>query len=180
MSLPDALFGEGITLAGDRVWQLTWQNGVALERDAASLKERRRVPYKGEGWGLCHQSAPDRLVMSDGSSNLTFRDPRTFAVNGTIAVREGSRPVRNLNELECTPDGAVYANIWQTDRIIRIDPASGKVTASVDATGLLTPAERAAGADVLNGIASIPGTDEFWVTGKLWPKLFRVRFVPVG
>ncbi|MEV6107785.1 glutaminyl-peptide cyclotransferase [Streptomyces sp. NPDC051940] len=181
VALPADLFGEGITLVGDRVWQLTWQEGVALERDARTLKELRRVRYDGEGWGLCLQSSAERLVMSDGSATLTFRDPKTFAVRGTLPVTESGSPLARLNELECAPDGrTVYANVWQTDRIVRIDTATGEVTATIDASGLLTPAERTAGADVLNGIAAIPHTDEFYVTGKLWPKLFRVRFVPEG
>ncbi|CAM2795634.1 glutaminyl-peptide cyclotransferase [Saccharomonospora xinjiangensis] len=176
--LPDPLFGEGITVVGSRVWQLTWQDGVAVERDSDTLAERRRVRYDGEGWGLCHQERADRLVMSDGTDVLTFRDPGDFSVLGTVAVTEGGRPVSDLNELECVGD-TVYANVWHSDRILRIEPATGIVTASIDASGLLTP-EEAAGADVLNGIAALPGTDRFLVTGKLWPKMFVVRFVPRG
>ncbi|WP_158881875.1 glutaminyl-peptide cyclotransferase [Amycolatopsis anabasis] len=175
VDLPAPLFGEGITLVGSSVWQLTWKDGIALERDAATLAERRRVPYSGEGWGLCHQDG--RLVMSDGSARLTFRDPGTFAQVGAVTVRDGDRVLDRLNELECA-GGAVYANVWQSDEILRIDPASGRVTATIDASGLLTPDEKH-GADVLNGIAARPGTDRFLLTGKLWPKLFEVRFVPV-
>ena len=171
---PD-LFGEGVTLAGDRLWQLTWTSGMAISRDPRSLAETGRVSYDGEGWGLCAQ--PDRLVMSNGSSTLTFRDRTTFAVLGTVDVTASGAPLNRLNELECTPDGQVWANVWQTDRIVRIAPGSGRVTAIVDASGLLT-AQQAASADVLNGIAALPGTDEFLVTGKLWPTVFTVRFVP--
>lgn len=174
VQLSPPLFGEGITVLDDRIWQLTWTSGVALERDRASLAERRRVRYQGEGWGLC--SDGDRLVMSDGTDRLTFRDPDTFAVTGEVRVRQGGRPVDRLNELECV-DGAVWANVWQTDRIVRIDPSDRTVTAAVDATGLLSPAQRAR-ADVLNGIAAVPGTDQFLITGKHWPVIFRVRFVP--
>jgi glutaminyl-peptide cyclotransferase len=114
--------------------------------------------------------------MSDGSDRLTFRNVDTFAEEGNVQVKDAT----NLNELECVPgeDGhvQVYANVWQTDRIVRIDPATGRVTATVDLAGLL-PEEQRAGTDVLNGIAAIPGTDEFLVTGKLWPTMFRVRFV---
>lgn len=173
-TLPAPLFGEGITVAGDRLWQLTWTNEVAIERDPATLAERRRVPYQGQGWGLCAEGS--RLVMSDGSDRLTFRDPVTFAPTGQVAVRLEGDPVRQLNELECA-DGVVWANVYQTDRIVRIDPATGTVTGVVEAPGLLT-AEQQAGADVLNGIAAIPGTDEFLITGKYWPAMFRVRFVP--
>jgi glutaminyl-peptide cyclotransferase len=175
--LPKDMFGEGITVAGDTIWQLTWRDGVAIKRDRATLAERGRVDYGGEGWGICHDGT--RLIMSDGTNRLTFRDPATFAVVGDVGVTDDNgEPVKELNELECV-DGAVYANVWKTDHIVRIDPRTGKVTATVDLTGLL-PAKDRANADVLNGIAAIPGTDEFLVTGKLWPAMFRVRFVADG
>ncbi|MDQ4105329.1 MAG: glutaminyl-peptide cyclotransferase [Actinomycetota bacterium] len=173
-ALPAPLFGEGITIAGDRLWQLTWTDQTAIERDPETLAERRKVTYPGEGWGLCYDGK--RLVMSDGSDRLTFRDPVTFAPSGQVAVHLNGKPVRQLNELECV-DGAVWANVYQTDRILRIDPNTGAVTGLVDASGLLTAQQRAS-ADVLNGIAAIPGTNEFLITGKYWPSMFRVRFVP--
>ncbi|KFU81570.1 glutaminyl-peptide cyclotransferase [Amycolatopsis lurida] len=163
------LFGEGITVLGPTAWQITWKDGVAIERDAKTLAELRRVTYTGEGWGLCHRDG--QLVMSDGSSKLTFRDPVTFAPTGGVEVGRDQ-----LNELECV-GGSVYANVWQTDRILRIDAATGRITGEIDASGLLTPGERSS-ADVLNGIAAVPGTDEFVLTGKLWPRMFRVKFVP--
>jgi glutamine cyclotransferase len=172
--LPAPLFGEGITVVGDRVWQLTWTDGIAIERDLASFAELRRVPYEGEGWGLCHDGA--RLVMSDGTDRLTFRDPSSFAPLGEVRVRNAGSPVRDLNELECD-GGAVYANVWKTDKIIRVDPASGGVTAVIDAAGLLPAAERP-NTDVLNGIAAIPHTQEFLLTGKHWPHTYRVTFTP--
>lgn len=173
---PD-LFGEGITVTGDTIWQLTWQDGVALRRDRATLAEVGRAEYDGEGWGLCHDTEAGRLIMSDGTDKLTFRDVRTFATTGEVRVRgTDGKPVTRLNELECVPGDGVYANVWQTDEIVRIDPADGRVTATVDLAGLL-PEEDRAGTDVLNGIAHVPGTDEFLVTGKLWPSMFRVRFV---
>jgi glutaminyl-peptide cyclotransferase len=172
--LPAPLFGEGLTIAGARLWQLTWNNGVAIERDPVTLAERRRVSYQGEGWGLCYDG--DQLVMSDGSDRLTFRDPTTFDPTGQVIVRLDGQPVRQLNELECA-DGVIWANVFQEDRILRIDPGTGAVTGVVDASGLLSaPLQATAG--VLNGIAVIPGTDEFLITGKNWPALFRVRFVP--
>lgn len=170
-ALPAPLFGEGLTVTDAGLWQLTWTNGVAIERDPATLAQRRVVDYPGEGWGLCHDER--RLVMSDGSDRLTFRDPVTFAPLGQVQVRLDGEPVRALNELECTR-GVVWANVFQTDRIMRIDPRTGAVTGVVDASGLFNPR---AEADVLNGIAAIPGTDQFLVTGKHWPSLFRVRFV---
>lgn len=184
VDLPGELFGEGITIVGDKIWQITWQNGIAILRDRKSLAELKQVRYRGEGWGLCHDQGANRLIMSDGSDHLTYRDVNTFDVEGGVDVRDDSnQPVTKINELECVPnqDGRleVWANIWQTDEIARIDPANGRVTATVDLTGLLPAADRA-GADVLNGIAHIPGTDEFLVTGKLWPTMFRVRFVTSG
>jgi glutaminyl-peptide cyclotransferase len=172
--LPAPLFGEGLTVTDDRLWQLTWTSGTAIERDPATLAERRRVGYHGEGWGLCHDER--RLVMSDGSDRLTFRDPMTFDPTGEVLVRLDGEPVRRLNELECA-DGVIWANVFQDDRILRINPDTGAVTGVVDASGLLSTLSRS-GAEVLNGIAAVPGTDEFLVTGKNWPSLFRVRFVP--
>ncbi|GAA1199092.1 glutaminyl-peptide cyclotransferase [Prauserella alba] len=177
VDLPDEFFGEGITVTGSRVWQLTWTSGVAIERDADTLAERRRVSYDGEGWGLCDQE--DRLVMSDGSATLTFRDPETFAAQGSVEVTEAGSPVEGLNELECA-GGDVYANVWQTEDIVRIDPGDGRVTARIDASGLLEEGEVTSPEAVLNGIAAYPGSDRFLITGKLWPKMFRVTFVPAN
>ncbi|WP_407690756.1 glutaminyl-peptide cyclotransferase [Saccharothrix syringae] len=171
VDLPGGLFGEGITVVDDRIWQLTWRDGVAIERDRDTLEEVRRVTYEGEGWGLCRDG--DRLVMSDGTDELTFRDPRTFAETGTVRVTRDGEPVRRLNELECV-GGQVWANVWQTDEVVRVDPADGRVTATVDLSGLRPAGVPAS--DVLNGIAAVPGTDEFLVTGKNWPTVFRIRF----
>lgn len=176
VELPSPMFGEGITVTETDLWQITWKDGVAIRRDPRTLAERGRVSYDGEGWGLCHQGDRERLVMSDGSDTLTFRDPKTFEETGQVRVRSGNGEVDELNELECVDD-MVYANVWQTDTILRIDPQDGRVTGEIDAEGLLSDDERA-GTDVLNGIAAIPGSDAFFVTGKLWPKTFRVRFVP--
>lgn len=171
--LPAPYFGEGITLAGTTLWQLTWHDGVAIARDPATLAERGRVSYDGEGWGLC--AGAGRLIMSDGTDRLTFRDPGTFAPTGSIELtsHNGAR----LNELECAADGSVYANDWPTDTILRIDPDSGAVLGTADAADLLPATERAE-ADALNGIAQLPGTDRFLITGKNWPTMFEVRFTP--
>jgi glutaminyl-peptide cyclotransferase len=177
-TLPAPLFGEGLTVAGDRLWQLSWTSGIAIERDSATLAQRRQVSYQGEGWGLCYDG--HRLVMSDGSPRLTFRDPVSFAPSGQLEVRLEGEPVRALNELECA-GGVIWANVYPTDRIVRINPRTGEVSGVVDASGLLSappPIATQSTEDVLNGIAAIPGTDEFLVTGKRWPLLFRVRFVP--
>lgn len=178
VDLPPPLFGEGITVVDRRIWQLTWRDGVAIERDRATLAELRRVPYDGQGWGVCYDGT--RLVMSDGSDRLVFRDPSTFEVIGELRVRLAGDPVDQLNELECA-GGVVWANVWHTDHIVRIDPGSGAVTGIVDAAGLLalhSSAADRAGADVLNGIAAVPGGSEFLITGKLWPHTFLVRFEP--
>ncbi len=171
--LPGTLFGEGITVVGDRIWQLTWRDGVALEWDRATFTLLRQVPIDGEGWGLCHDGTT--LVRSDGTDRLRFHDPATFAETGSVAVTLDGAPVTELNELECV-DGQVWANVWKTDRIVRIDPADGRVTAVLDATGLL-PADRRAGTDVLNGIAA-SAPDEFLLTGKLWPTTFHIHLPP--
>jgi glutamine cyclotransferase len=176
VSLPEPLFGEGIAVVGATVWQLTWKSGLAIARDRRTLEKQREMRYQGEGWGLCYQRSRDRLVMSDGSARLTFRDPGDFHVTGSVTVTDRGRPRDQLNELECVGD-SVYANVWHSDEILRIDAAGGQVSARIDASGLLTPAQRRR-ADVLNGIAAYPGTDQFLITGKLWPSLFRVRFVP--
>jgi glutamine cyclotransferase len=171
VALPSPLFGEGVTVLGSTLWQLTWQDGFAIERDATTLAELRRVRYEGEGWGLCHQ-ADGRLVMSNGSARLTFRDPETFAVTGGVDVGRDQ-----LNELECV-GGDVYANVWHTDTVLRIDAATGRITGIIDAGRLRAQLNTTGTEDVLNGIAAVPGTDEFLLTGKQWQVTFRVRFVP--
>ena len=172
-ALPDEQFGEGLALVDDRLIQLTWQNGVATAWDAETFEPLTTYAYEGEGWGLCHDGA--RLVMSDGSDHLTFRDPETFAVLGDVPVTLDGEPLSALNELECV-DGAVWANVYQTDRIVRIDPASGAVTGALDLDGILEPRPDDGGhRAVLNGIAYDPVADTFLVTGKLWPELFEIR-----
>jgi len=168
---PD-LFGEGLALAGDLLYQVTWHNGRALVFRRDDFAPVREFSYQGEGWGLCHDGTS--LVMSDGSDQLVFRDPATFAMRRAVRVTLEDNPVTRLNELECAA-GAVWANVWQTDAIVRIDPRDGRVTAVVDASGLLAADEREA-ADVLNGIAAMPESGHFLVTGKYWPWLFEVVF----
>lgn len=170
--LPGNYFGEGITVVGDRLYQLTYRDGVVLEWDLATLKLLREIPLSGESWGLCWDGA--RFVHSDGTSRLRFYD-RGFAQIGAVVVSRNGTPVDGLNELECV-DGQVWANVWPTDEIVRIDPASGAVTASVDAGGLLTTGRPSVG--VLQGIAHVAG-NEYLITGKYWPTMFRVRFEPV-
>lgn len=172
MQVPPRYFAEGLARVGDRLIQLTWQEGAAFVYDLATFERRGELPYSGEGWGLCYDGR--RLIMSDGSNRLSFRDPATFATTGGVDVTLDGRPAMRLNELECV-DGAVYANVWQTDGILRIDPETGRVTTVIDASGLLTPQE-AARAEVLNGIAYKPETKTFLLTGKYWPRMFEVVF----
>jgi glutaminyl-peptide cyclotransferase len=172
--LPVEQFAEGLTLTDTDLWQITWQEHTAHRRDPVTLDVVESVEYEGEGWGICYDG--ERLVMSDGTPTLTFRDPVTFAETGTVDVTLDGEPVAQINELECV-GGQVWANLWLTDQIVRIDPETGEVGAVVDAAGLL-PEEDAAGADVLNGIAAGEEEGTFYLTGKHWPKLFLVRFTP--
>jgi glutamine cyclotransferase len=176
VAVPPEYFAEGLALVDDRLIQLTWKEEKALVYNRANFKPVGEFRYDGEGWGLCWDGA--RIVMSDGSDRLTFRDPKTFATLSTLNITRDGKPVPELNELECV-DGVVWANVWQTDEILRIDPRDGRVTGVVDASGLLTPEERQK-TDVLNGIAWDPTAKTFLITGKLWPKMFEVRFVPTA
>jgi glutamine cyclotransferase len=175
--LPASVFGEGLALAGEKLIQLTWKEQRAFVWDLKTFKSQREFKYAGEGWGLCFDGK--RLVMSDGTERLAFRSPETFEEVGHVYVHEaGNRFTGRLNELECA-GGFVYANVWTADedRIVKIDPKTGNVVANIDASGLLAAGETR-GIDVLNGIAYVPERDTFLITGKLWPKMFEVRFVP--
>lgn len=175
--LSATIFGEGLALYDDKIIQLTWKSGVGFIYDRESFELLRSVSYPGEGWGITYDGA--RFIMSDGSSNLYFRDKVTFAETGRLVVRDENGPVRNLNELEYVK-GEVYANIWQEDRIARIDPETGRVTGWIDLEGLLESAGTSEGGgtvDVLNGIAYDAAGDRLFVTGKWWPRLFEIRLV---
>ena len=170
--LADDHFGEGLALVGDRLVQLTWKAGLAFVYELATLAPVDTFTYEGEGWGLCHDG--ERLVMSDGSSSLDLRDPATFELSGSLRVTRDGYSVAGLNELECV-DGHVFANIYQSHEIVRIEMATGKVTGVIDAYSLGLRAGRPADADaVLNGIAYDGESGAFYLTGKHWPHLFEV------
>lgn len=172
--LADAYFGEGITVWDNTIVQLTLTSGKGFVYDAATFELLRDFTYTTGGWGIT--SDGKRLIMSDGTSMLTFLDPETFERIGQVIVRDGMRPVIGLNELEYI-DGEVFANVWQTDLIARISPSTGKVESWADLTGLLDPADRQ-GADILNGIAYDAAGKRLFVTGKLWPRLFEIELIP--
>ena len=173
--LPERFFGEGITIWRDRILQLTWQSQVGFVYDRESFELLGEFSYDTEGWGLTHDGT--RLIMSDGSATLRFLDPETLQQVETVTVRAAGQPVTRLNELEYVR-GEVYANVWQTDQIARIAPATGQVLGWIDLTGLLPPADRQYGADVLNGIAYDSVGNRLFVTGKWWPKLFEIEVLP--
>ena len=165
-------FGEGITFFGDRLYQLTYMNGIAFSYDAKTFKLTESFHYSGEGWALTHDSK--RLIMTDGSSALRFLDPVTFREQSRLAVREGTRPVPNLNELEWI-DGEIWANIWMKEIVARIDPRSGQVNSWIDFSGLRQQAGCTDECDVFNGIAYDAARNRIFVTGKRWPKLFQIE-----
>ena len=170
------LFAEGLTVLGDKVYQLTWRNRMMLVYRLEDLQADHWFAIPGEGWGLTHNG--EQLIYSDGSDRLHFISPQTQQILRSIKVTENGRAIDRLNELEWV-DGQIWANIWKTDRIVIIDPDSGKVSASINLQGLLPDNERRTGTDVLNGIARNPADGSIWVTGKRWPWLYRIERVPL-
>jgi len=170
-----AYFGEGLTWHRGDIWVLTWREGAAFVIDPARLEKKSTFSFAGEGWGLTSDGT--HLIRSDGTSALTFHRDSDFAVVKTVAVREKGQPVNNLNELEFV-DGSIYANIFMTDRIVRIDAGSGEVTGTLDLSALRPLLPRPHRAEVLNGIAHQPDTGTFFVTGKHWPLIFELRIHP--
>jgi len=168
------LFGEGLTVWDDELFQLTWRSGVGLVYDKEHFTVTRRVSYSTQGWGLTHDGG--NLIMSDGSATLSFRDPKTFAELRTLSVRDNNGPVPGLNELEYV-GGSLFANVIPTDRIARIDPHTGRVTAWIDLQGILSVARRDPRVHVLNGIAYDAEHERLFVTGKCWPYVFEIELV---
>jgi len=173
-AMPPDVFGEGITDWADSIIALTWTEGAGFVLDLKAFTLRRRFSYPGEGWGLTRSDKS--LIMSDGTSELRFLHPVSLSEQHRVRVTADGKPVDQLNELEWV-NGEVYANIWQRDRIARIDPVSGKVVGWIDLAGLLPALDRAGGVDVLNGIAYDAKGKRLFVTGKLWPKLFEIELV---
>ncbi len=173
-TLPAPYFGEGITVLGDFVLQLTWQarKGFVYRRQDFTLLGE--FPLGGEGWGLTNDG--EQLIYSDGSNILRYLQPENWTVSRSVSVRRGSAPLHRLNELEWTPDG-LWANVWQRDVLVRIDPESGQVTGELNLKGLLPRSQRRHGEDVLNGIAYNVADGSLWVTGKNWPWLYQLKVV---
>jgi glutaminyl-peptide cyclotransferase len=173
LDVPAEFFAEGLALVGDELLQLTWQARIGFVYDRRTFKQKRTFPIgTEEGWGIAYDGS-SRLVMSDGSDTLTFLDPETMAVTRTLRVQDAGRPVSSLNELEWI-EGEIWANVWMTDRIARISPATGAVNAWIDLSTLFPASQRMPPADVMNGIAYDKATRRIFVTGKKWPRLYQI------
>jgi glutaminyl-peptide cyclotransferase len=174
-NLPDTIFGEGITDWGDELISVTWRSEVGFVWDLKNFDYKKSFRYSGEGWGMTHSST--QLLLSDGTSRIRLLNPQTLQEAGSINVTDNGAPVTQLNELEWVK-GQIYANVWQTDRIARIDPKTGRVASWLDLSGLLSQSNvNADGADVLNGIAYDAAHDRLFITGKLWPLIFEIKVV---
>jgi glutamine cyclotransferase len=171
-NLDNSLFGEGIALIGDRIFQVTWESKVGFVYEKSTFKVLNKIYYPTEGWGLT--TVGDKIVMSDGTNILYFYEPEMFTVVSRIEVYDNEKKIDSLNELEYI-NGEIWANIWMQDLIARIDPATGKVLAYIDLKGLLPEMERKSDTDVLNGIAYDEAGKRIFVTGKKWPKIYEIR-----
>ncbi len=172
-ALSSTYFGEGITIFGGRIYQLTWQNNLTLVYDIETFDRVGTLRHDGEGWGLTHDGT--HLIVSDGSASIRFHDPETFEVVRRLSVHADGNPVNSLNELEYI-NGEIWANLWYQDRIVRISPETGAVLGWIDLSGLY-PRSRRASEDVLNGIAYDADADRLFVTGKNWPWLYEIEIV---
>lgn len=173
LDIPAQYFGEGIVNWNGHLISLTWKSHVGFVFDLATFKLQRQFQYAGEGWALTQDGK--QVIMSDGTSELRLLDPNTLRETGRIQVTLEGKPIRDVNELEWVK-GEIYANVWQTNWIVRIDPSSGHVVGLINLAGLLSPADQVMGqTDVLNGIAYDAKGDRLFVTGKNWPKLFEIR-----
>lgn len=173
-AIPPEYFGEGIIAWKDRLIEMTYKAEKGWVYDLNTFEPKSEFHYPGEGWSLTTDGK--RLIMDDGTPQLRFWDPETLQETGRLTVTADGVPLNNINELEWVK-GEIYANIWQTDRIARIDPNTGKVVGWIDLTGILDPQDRTSTTDVLNGIAYDAQGDRLFVTGKKWPKLFEIKLV---
>jgi len=173
--VPQPFFGEGITVLGQQIIELTWQTQTGFIYDKSSFRVLRSFNYPGEGWGLTNDGK--QIYMSDGTAQIRVWDPATLKEVRRITVKDGARSITQLNELEWVK-GEIFANVWQTDRIARISPADGRVLGWIDLTGILPKSDRPDSDAVLNGIAYDAAGDRLFVTGKLWPKIFEIKLVP--
>jgi glutamine cyclotransferase len=171
-TVPERYFAEGLAVLDGKAYQLTWQAQRGFVYDIKTFAKENEFTYSGEGWGLATDG--HWLILSDGTSQIRFLDPATFKVERTIQVALPGQPVNQLNELEYI-QGEIFANVWRTDYVVRIDPANGAVTGVISFAGLLGPADRDPSTDVLNGIAYDAVGDRLFITGKNWPKLFEIR-----
>jgi glutaminyl-peptide cyclotransferase len=178
IDLSPEFFGEGITLVGNEVLQVTWQSETGFVYRLSDFGLLRRFTYKGEGWGLTSDGRGE-VFMSDGSSEIRVLDAKTLSEKRRIRVRDGESPVDQLNELEFV-EGEIFANVWLTDRIARISPATGKVTGWIDMRGIDGPTDREVTGAVLNGIAYDSAAKRLFVTGKMWPRVFEIRLIPAN
>ena len=172
IDVPKPYFAEGLALVGDELLQLTWQHKLGFVYDRKTFKQKRTFAYDTEGWGIAYDGT-SRLVMSDGSDRLTYLDSKTLKALRTLRVQDAGRPVPNLNELEWI-ENEIWANVWQTDRIARINPTTGDVNAWIDLSSLFPRAQRLPPADELNGIAYDKATRRIFITGKKWPRLYQI------
>jgi glutaminyl-peptide cyclotransferase len=175
LDIPQQYFGEGIVDWGPYLYEWTWRSHICFVYDRFSLREIKRLPYSGEGWGMTRTAT--QIITSDGTDTLRFRDPDTFKETRKIVVRDGASEIDQLNELEYIK-GEIYANIWHSDRIARISPIDGHVLAWIDLTGLLPEDQKINAESVLNGIAYDKQHDRLFVTGKQWPTIFEIKIVP--
>jgi glutamine cyclotransferase len=172
VALAPMYFGEGVAVLGGHAYQVTWQNRKGFVYDVDTFQGQKEFAYEDEGWGLTTDGRA--LILSDGTARIRFIDPASLAVQRTITVTLEDKPLGALNELEFIK-GEIFANVWQTDDVVRIDPATGNVRGVISFAGLLAPQDRRADTDVLNGIAYDEKEDRLFVTGKRWPKVFEVR-----
>jgi len=178
VELPPQYFGEGIVNWGSELLSLTWKSEVGFVWDLRTFRRQKQFSYRGEGWALTQDGR--RIIMSDGTPGLRFLDPHTLAEIGRVEVTLNGKPVPRINELEWV-DGEVYANVWETNWILCIDPDNGRVVGLIDLAGLLPASDHLSGIDsVLNGIAYDKKGERLFVTGKNWPKLFQIRLVRKG